>query len=301
MSADAPAKVDLGLATSPTSARAPRRELWRGDARDVCEALAPDVRFDAVYLDPPFNTGTAQARGGGARSYDDAWGGLDGFLAMLAPRVEALRARMRDHATLWLHLDHRAVHDAKVAVEAVLGRGAFRGEIIWVPGNGARSRRGPSATHQTLLVFARGPRCDIAWHTDDPTLREPHAATSLAMHFQRRDEAGRAYRERTIAGKTYRYHADQGRRLGSVWTDCPAMRANSPLRAETTGWPTQKPLSLMERVVRLSTREGDVVADLMCGSGSTLVAAARLGRGFVGGDRAPDAVAIARARLAALA
>jgi site-specific DNA-methyltransferase (adenine-specific) len=208
---------------------------------------------------------------------------------------------MREAATLWLHLDHRAVHEAKVATDRVFGRGAFLGEVIWTPGNGGRRASGLSVTHQTLLVYARAPRerADVVWNASDPALREPYAATSLSMHFTLRDEAGRAYRERVIGGKAYRYYADEGRRLGSVWTDVPAMVANTPLRRESTGYPTQKPEKLLDRIVRASSRPGATVADLMCGSGTTLVAAAKLGRRFVGGDTSALAIATTRARLAA--
>jgi site-specific DNA-methyltransferase (adenine-specific) len=155
-------------------------------------------------------------------------------------------------------------------------------------------------THQTLLLYARSAseRDQIIYRADDPCLREPYAATSLAMHFTHIDDDGRRFRERTIRGKTYRYYADIGRRLGSVWTDIPSMVANTPLRKEATGYPTQKPERLLERIIRASTEEGAVVADPMCGSGTTLVAAARLGRRFVGGDLSPLAFEIASRRLA---
>ena len=136
------------------------------------------------------------------------------------------------------------------------------------------------------------------YNADDPTLREPYAETSQKMHFGNVDAEGRRYRERVIKGKAYRYYADEGRRLGSVWTDVPAMVANTPLRSEGTGYPTQKPERLLERIIAASSREGAVVADLMCGSGTTLAVAARLGRRFAGGDREPLAVEIASRRLA---
>jgi site-specific DNA-methyltransferase (adenine-specific) len=197
---------------------------------------------------------------------------------------------------MWLHLDHRAVHEAKVACDRVFGRGAFLGEIVWVPGNGARgARRGPAVTHQTLLLYAAGR--EPVWNGRDPALREPFAPTSLAMHFNAVDARGRRYRERTIAGKTYRYYADEGRALGSVWTDCPAMIANTPLRREATGYPTQKPLKLLDRVVRASSHEGGLVVDPFCGSGTTLVAAARLGRRFVGCDVGELAIETSATRL----
>jgi site-specific DNA-methyltransferase (adenine-specific) len=119
------------------------------------------------------------------------------------------------------------------------------------------------------------------------------------MHFRNVDEDGRHYRERVVGGKAYRYYADAGRRLGSIWTDIPAMVANTPLRKEGTGYPTQKPERLLERIIRASSREGATVADLMCGSGTTLAVAARLGRRFVGGDRSPLAIEVASKRLTA--
>src|SRR5258708_5362283 len=197
-----------------------------------------------------------------------------------------------------LHLYHRAVHEAKVACDAIFGRAAFPGEIVWVPGNGARGRRrGPAVTHQTLLVYTAGR--DFVWNADDPSLREPFAATSLAMHFSNTDAQGRRYRERTLGGRTYRYWADDGRALGSVWNDCPAMVANTPLRREATGYPTQKPLKLLDRIVRASTREGGLVIDPFCGSGTTLLAAASLGRTFVGCDRGELAIETSARRLRA--
>ncbi len=285
-------------------------ELVHGDAIDACRTLARP--FDLVYLDPPFNVGgrfTARTRAGerrgravaasGPDAYGDAWGGIEGFLAMLEPRLAAVRDCLSPHATLWLHLDQRTVHEAKGVCDRLFGRGAFRGEVIWVPGNGARRSRGPAMTHQTLLVYTRDARAEGAftWNDDDPAMREPFAETSRARHFHHVDADGRRYRERVIAGKAYRYYEDVGRRLGSVWTDCPAMVANTPLCAEATGYPTQKPEKLLERIVRASSAPGDTVADLMCGSGTTLVVAARLGRRAVGGDASPRAIATTTERL----
>ncbi|EYF05956.1 DNA-methyltransferase [Chondromyces apiculatus] len=286
--------------------------LALGDALAVCAALPAEVRFDLVYLDPPYGLGTTmsarkgsgQARGrktarSGPDAYDDP-AGAEALLAMLEPRLAAIRERMAPGATLWLHLDHRAVHEAKVLCDRLFGRGAYLGEVIWAPGNGGRGARGFAITHQTLLLYARSAkeRGQVVYNADDPALREPYAATSLAMHFTHVDADGRRYRERVINGKAYRYHADEGRRLGSVWTDVPAMVANTPLRKEATGYPTQKPEKLLERIVRATSHPGQVVADLMCGSGTTLVAAARLGRRFVGGDRSALAFATATDRLA---
>jgi site-specific DNA-methyltransferase (adenine-specific) len=101
-----------------------------------------------------------------------------------------------------------------------------------------------------------------------------------------------------VAGKTYRYYADEGRALGSVWSDCPAMVANTPLRMEGTGYPTQKPLKLLERIVRASTEPASLVIDPFCGSGTTLHAAASSGRDAVGSDLGALAIETTRRRLA---
>jgi site-specific DNA-methyltransferase (adenine-specific) len=281
---------------------AQKNDVHHGDCLALVPELAKQGAFDLAYADPPFNAGGKRAarigkgeRVHGAHAYDDAWSTVDAFIGMLEPRLAVVRDALSARGTLWLHLDHRTVHDAKVAADRVFGRSQFMGEVIWVPGNGGKKRSGPSVTHQTILIYARG-KTPI-WNGDDPALRESFAATSLRMHFQNIDAAGRNYRERQIRGKTYRYYADQGRRLGSVWSDCPAMRANTPLTTETTGYPTQKPLALLDRIVRASSLPDSRVLDPMCGSGTTLVAAKNLGRRFTGVDQSALAVQITQQRL----
>lgn len=264
--------------------------LVRCDAVELGRYM-PARSAQLAYLDPPFGVGTsfgARRRSGGDRArgpvaYEDRWSSVETYLAWLEARIAVVRDCLAADGTMWLHMDHRAVHEAKVICDRVFGRAAFIGEIIWATGNGTRgARRGPGVTHQTLLLYAAGH--DFAWNRRDPSLREPFAATSLAMHFGQIDEHGRRYRERTIGGRTYRYYADEGRARDSIWSDCPAMVANTPLREEATGYPTQKPLKLLDRIVLASSREGSLVVDPFCGSGTTLVAAARRGRFFVGCD-----------------
>lgn len=279
--------------------------LVHGDAVALARWVTPGSA-QLAYLDPPFNVGVAfgaRTGAGGSRArgpvaYEDRWPSIDAYVGWLEPRLAVVRDCLGEDGTMWLHLDHRAVHEAKIACDRVFGRRAFLGEIVWVPGNGVRGmRRGPGMTHQTLLLYARG--AEFVWNARDPVLREPFAATSLSMHFAHTDAQGRRYRERTIGGRTYRYYADEGRAIGSVWSDCPAMNANTPLRRETTGYPTQKPLKLLDRIVRASSREGALVIDPFCGSGTTLVAAAALGRRFVGSDVGSLAIDTAARRLEA--
>lgn len=276
------------------------------DAIDVGR-FTPAGSVDLAYLDPPFSVGVdfrartkrgeLRAAGGAAGpvAYADRWPTLEAYLAWLEARLAAVRAVMAAHASLWLHLDARAVHDAKCVCDRVFGRAAFRGEIVWVPGNGVKARRGPGLGHQTLLLYASSD--DFVWNGRDPALREPYAKTSLAMHFQNRDADGRLFRERVVNGKAYRYYADEGRAIGTVWSDCPSMVANTPLRRETTGYPTQKPLKLLDRIVRASSKPGDLVLDPFCGSGTTLHAAALAGRRALGLDVGTLAMRTVEARL----
>lgn len=276
--------------------------LVQADAKDLGRHI-PAGSADLAYLDPPFKverrfgarTARGMARARGPVAYEDVWPSLEGYLSWLEERVACAREALSPRGTMWLHLDQRAVHEAKIICDRVFGASRFRGEVIWVPGNGSKSQTGPGMGHQTLLLYARGPR--PIWNGRDPMLRAPFAATSLEMHFTNVDADGRRYRDRTVGGKTYRYYADEGRALGSVWTDCPSMAANTPLRAETTGYPTQKPLKLLERIIRATSDEGSLVVDPFCGSGTTLVAAAAAGRRFVGLDIGDLAIATARARL----
>jgi site-specific DNA-methyltransferase (adenine-specific) len=298
------ARARAAAAAPHPALRTRQGALYHGDCLELLPELARSTseRFDLVYVDPPFNAGGKRGAriGSGERvrghfAYTDAWGGLDAFLSMLEPRLEAIAGVMSDRGSLYLHLDHRAVHDAKVLADRVFGREGFQGEIVWVPGNGARRRSGPSVTHQTILVYSKTK--SFIWNADDAALREPYADTSLRMHFSETDAGGRRFRERVIGGKRYRYYADDGRRLGSVWTDCPAMRANTPLVKETTGYPTQKPESLLERIIRAASLPESRVLDPMCGSGTTLAVAERLGRSWTGVDRSDLAIEVVKKRL----
>jgi site-specific DNA-methyltransferase (adenine-specific) len=277
--------------------------LRKSDALDLGQHLKRGSA-DLAYLDPPFAVGIAfgarkngKARANGPVAYVDRWPSLDVYLDWLEERVRVVRDVLSDEGSMWLHLDHRAVHDAKVRCDRVFGRDRFVAEIVWVPGNGSKSRNTPGTTHQTILVYAKGDK--MIWNARDPMLREPHAKTSQSMHFKRTDASGRRYRDRTVGKKTYRYYADEGRAIGSVWVDCPSMVANTPLRKETTGYPTQKPERLLERIVRGASRKGSLVLDPFCGSGTTLVVARRLERRWFGCDTSNLAIDTARQRLGA--
>lgn len=290
---------------TPKAVSDPVGVLAKVDARDL-GAIVARASVDTAYLDPPFKVEKSfgarlkhgETRARGPVAYDDTWSSLEAYLGWIEERIKAVHEALSPRGTMWLHLDQRAVHEAKGVCDRVFGSRRFRGEVVWVPGNGSKSRSGPGMSHQTILLYARD--AEPIWNARDPVLRAPFAATSLEMHFTQSDADGRRYRDRVVGKKTYRYYEDEGRALGSVWTDCPSMSANTPLRAETTGYPTQKPLKLLDRIVRATSLPGSLVLDPFCGSGTTLVAAAAAGRRFVGCDIGELAITTTRARLDAL-
>ncbi|MCH6469552.1 DNA-methyltransferase [Sinomonas terrae] len=271
---------------------------WRPDGPDlVVEAdnaeylpLLPDGAFTMVYIDPPFNTGRAQRRQslttvrssegdrvgfGGQRyetikgalhRYDDAFGD---YWTFLEPRLLEAWRLLSPEGTLYLHLDYREVHYAKVMLDLVFGRECFLNEIVWAYDFGARARRRWPTKHDTILVYVKDP---AKYHFDNAEVdREPYMAPGLVT--------------------------PEKRELGKLPTDVWWHTIVSPTGREKTGYPTQKPLGLVRRMVAASSRPGDWILDFFAGSGTLGAAARALGRRFVCVDSNPQAVDIMAARL----
>lgn len=236
--------------------------------------------FRLVYLDPPFLTGRMRV---GTRSewrYPDTWPGrLSSYLPWLRERLEAVLQLLVPSGNLVLHLDFHAVHYAKVMLDELMGEDAFVNEIVWHYTGGGRSRSRFSNKHDTILWYAAGGMPFF----DADAVRVPYKADS---GFLLRGVTSKS-------GKKYRAHP-LGTPVDDVW-DIPIINPNSP---ERTGYPTQKPLALLERIVSALSAPGEAVADLCCGSGTTLVAAERLGRTWAGGDISRGAFECALERLA---
>lgn len=248
--------------------------IVHGDCLDV---LADEVEGWArlAYLDPPFNTGRRRTGGrriGGAApdarpSYGDAHGDYLGFLM---PRVDAVLRCLTPDGSLFLHLDWRESHYVKVALDARLGRDAFMNEIIWAYDFGGRPRRRWAAKHDVILWYVRDPEHYV--FDEDAVDRIPYMAPGLAGPEK----------------------AARGKRPTDVWWHTIVPTAGS----ERTGYPTQKPLGVLERIVRVHSARGDTVLDPFAGSGTTGEAALRHGRQALLVDANAEAVAIMRRRLA---
>ena len=261
-----------------------------GESLEVVPQL-PDAAFTVVYLDPPFNTGRVQARQstrsersasgsvtgfkgqryerikGDLLSYDDAFEDYWSFLEPLL--VEAWRLLAVD-GTLYLHLDYREAHYAKVLLDALFGRECFLNEIIWAYDYGAKSKSRWPTKHDTILIYVKDP---ARYHFDAAAVdREPYMAPGLVTPEK----------------------AARGKLPTDVWWHTIV----SPTGREKTGYPTQKPEGVLRRIIQASSREGDWVLDFFAGSGTTGAAAAALGRRFVLVDRSADAVAVMHTRFA---
>lgn len=263
-----------------------------GDNLDVLRAL-PASTFALVYLDPPFNTGRRQTRlrlqtraepegdrvGFAGRRYQTVRIGsgsfadsFDDYLGFLETRlVESLRV-MTPTGSLFVHLDAREVHYVKVLLDQLLGRDHFMNEIVWAYDYGARTTRRWPAKHDTILWYVRDPRA-YTFRYDDID-RIPYLAPGLVGPVK----------------------AARGKTPTDTWWNTIV----SPTGKEKTGYPTQKPLVILERIVRVHSNPGEQVLDAFAGSGTTGAAADRLGRHATLVDHHPDAIAVMRARFAGL-
>ncbi|MBG6055055.1 site-specific DNA-methyltransferase (adenine-specific) [Salinibacterium sp. CAN_S4] len=273
---------------TPWSADGPNCVI-HGDNLPVICAL-PDESFRLIYLDPPFNTGRTQRRQGitttrsseGARTgfqgrsyetikrtltqYDDTFAD---YWAFLEPRlIEAWRL-LDDRGTLYLHLDFRESHYAKVILDALFGRESFLNEIIWAYDYGARATRKWPSKHDTILVYVKNP---ATYFFDNVAVdREPYMAPGLVTPEK----------------------AARGKLPTDVWWHTIV----SPTGKEKTGYATQKPEGIIRRIIQASSAPGDWVLDFFAGSGTTGAVAGQLDRRFVLVDENPDAIGVMRRRL----
>jgi DNA modification methylase len=262
---------------------APDRLLCADAARAAADV--PDGAVDAIYIDPPFGTGSV--RRGRGHVYADRADDPDAFVAWLEPVLVHSRRALAAHGSLFVHLDYRAVHYVKVALDRLFGRTRFVNEIAWCYSVGGKSRRGFGRKHDTILWYAKTD--DWAFYPD--AIRVPRRGGS---HMRLIDGVQEKTDRRT--GRVYRYPVAAGKVPEDWWVDIETLNHSD---AERTGWPSQKPERLVERVLRAVTAGDARVADWFSGSGTTAAVAQRLGRRFVVADREPAAIALAARRLIA--
>ncbi len=308
--------------------------LWYGDNLGVLRREVADESVDLVYLDPPFNSSAtynilfAEQNGSRAaaqaKAFEDTWrwdqeaatayrqvvqaGGrvsetMQGFrkllgdndmlayLSMMAPRLVQLKRVLKPTGSIYLHCDPTASAHLRLLMDAVFGPENFRNEIIWHKNSGGIGRRAYSRRHDTLLFYSRSE--DYYYNGKAiGELREQKKGT-FGGYFGA-DEDGREYREVRKSGKIYKYYMDEPRNPEDVWEV-----AQIPERDKTQrlGYPTQKPEALLERIIKASSREGNLVLDPFCGCGTTIAVAERLGRRWIGIDITQAAIVVIKRRL----
>ncbi|GJM24919.1 MAG: hypothetical protein DHS20C16_13340 [Phycisphaerae bacterium] len=188
---------------------------------------------------------------------------------------------LKEAGTVYVHVDPRVSHHVRLLLDEIFGARNFLNEIIWSYRTGGVSTKWFGRKHDTILVYAKA----LGKHTFN-TLRDGVYRTDGLKY----EDDGRPYKQ-TKSGKLY-FHAD-----GPVVTDVWEIPFLSTVSLERTGYPTQKPEALLERIIRASSVPGDLVADFFCGSGTTLAVAKRMGRKWLGSDSSEEAVEIALSRL----
>jgi len=229
-------------------------------------------------------------RQGRGHRYADRADDPEAFVAWLAPLLEHSRRVLAPHGSLFVHLDYRTIHYVKVALDRVFGRDRFVNELIWCYSVGGKGRRGFGRKHDTILWYARSD--DWAFYPEN--IRVPRRGGS---HMRVVLDGGVPVQEKTDkkTGRVYRYPVAAGKVPEDWWTDIETLNHSD---RERTGWPSQKPERLIERILGAVTAPGDRVADWFAGSGTTAAVAQRLGRRFITTDREAQAIDVCLARLA---
>ena len=274
----------------------PHNRLILGDNLPVMAALLPEFEghIDLIYADPPFFTNRKYSarigRGEDSRrpeewqlteGYQDHWPNLDSYLNFLYQRLALMVRLLAPNGTLYLHLDWHADSYARLILDELLGAEAMLNEVIWTYHGPSPIRRAFNRKHDTILVYVKGK--DYTFNAD--AVREPYNPNTVKT-FDASPKAGFGKVPDLERGK-----------VPEDWWYFPVV---ARLHNERTGYPTQKPQALVERIIKASSNPGDLVADFFCGSGTTPLVAANLGRKFIATDATFRAVHTTRSRLTAL-
>lgn len=227
----------------------------------------PDESFELIYIDPPFNTQKEQKRARNSISYSDSF---DDYLSFLSPRLEQAKRLLTPNGSLFIHIDYREVHYVKVLLDSIFSDISFMNEIVWAYDYGARSKKRWSTKHDNILWYVKNSN-KYKFNYDEMD-RIPYMAPGLVGPEK----------------------AERGKTPTDVWWHT-IVPTNGK---EKTGYPTQKPLGVLERIIKVHSEPGDVVLDFFAGSGTAGEAAAKHGRSSVLIDENIDAVEIMIERLA---
>ncbi len=288
-------------ATEPPHMPDWQNRLVAGERAEVLAALLPEFAesINLAYIDPPFMTGR-DFKSGSQLAYSDKWQGkLDGYLQWLAITLRLLQRLLSKNGSLYVHLDWRVSHYARVILDEIFGANlqgrssGFQNEIVWHYHSGGTASRRYARKHDTILFYTRS--ADYCFHGERIGERR---GDQKRNHMRRQvDEQGRIQWTIASHGRTYTYTAESLMAPVDVWNDISHLHQRDP---ERNGYATQKPAALLERILLASSEPGDLVLDCFCGSGVTPAVAEQMGRRWIASDQGELAIAATRSRLLAL-
>ena len=269
--------------------------LYHADNLQVLEHLAAEMpgQFDLIYIDPPFNTGRNFILSGdltGPAYSDRHDGGITGYLTQLYPRLCLIHQLLSPTGTLYLHCDYRVSSHLRLLLDEIFRPENLRAQIIWHYQSGGRQKRCWSMKHDVIWMYSRSNA--FTFNAAAVGIRRGRAPRNHMKQIVTAE--GKSVFTIRSNGKIYSYSEDDLLTPASVWTDISHLQQKDP---ERTGYATQKPEKLIERIILASSNPGALVADFYCGSGTTLATAKRLGRRWIGCDTGAAAIGVCSKRL----
>ena len=270
--------------------------VLHGNCQEILETLSPES-VDLVYLDPPFftqKTHSLSTRDNSTEfSFEDKWSSLKEYLAFMESVLLQCQRVLKNTGSIFLHCDKSASHHLRVLLDKVFGEDNFQSEIVWSYKRWSNSKKGLLNSHQTIYFYSKTDNFKFnTIYTD----YSPTTNIDQILQARVRNGNGKVAYLRDEEGNVILGDEKRGVPLSDVW-NIPFL---NPKAKERTGYPTQKPILLLERIIEISTEKGDCVLDPFCGSGTTLVSAKLTGRQYIGIDVSKDAVELSNKRLVEL-
>jgi len=268
-------------------------KILNGDCLDQMRTIQ-ECSIDLIYLDPPFFTERKHKLTNRERtkefSFDDTWGSGKGYAEFLKERIVIMKTLLKQEGSIFVHCDKSGEHIIRAILDSVFGSDNFQSEIIWSYKRWSNSKKGLLPSHQNIYFYSKSK--DFKFNSIYTSYSE---TTNIDQILQRRtrDEHNKSIYDKDVDGNFKHGDVKKGVPLSDVW-DIPYL---NPKAKERVGYPTQKPLLLLEQIIKLVTNEGDVVLDPFCGSGTTCVAAKLLGRQYIGIDQSNEAVELSNSRI----
>jgi len=268
-------------------------EIKLGDCLEQMRSIEQSS-IDLIYLDPPFFTERKHTLKNRDRtkefSFDDSWGSDKGYASFLKERIELMHGLLKDSGSIFVHCDKSGEHIVRAILDQVFGERNFQSEIIWSYKRWSNSKKGLLPSHQNIYFYSKSK--DFKFNKIFTDYSE---TTNIDQILQRRtrDEHNKSIYDVDSSGNAKTGDEKKGVPLSDVW-DIPYL---NPKAKERVGYPTQKPLLLLDQIIKLVTNEEDLVLDPFCGSGTTCVSAKLLSRNYIGIDESADAVELAKSRI----